>query len=398
MNPEKSSMSATSYSRSNHLSLLHRGAEFFPALIHAIDSASVEIYLETYIFAVDDTANQVRDALIRAASRGVMVYVLVDWLGTGRSNVALLQAKFEPSGVHFVAFNPWFQRGIARTHRKIVVIDQRLAFLGGLNINDDLISDDDSSRHLPAPRWDFAVSIIGPLVDDVHAEVATQWKRQSSQTLRRRLGQLRQLRQWYASRPSVQWQVAEAALVVRDNLRNRVAIERQLLQALGRAHHSAVLVTPYFAPGRKLRRALLHAATRGVDITLLIGVGQFVMQDAVAQSFYPRFIHAGIRLVEYRTTQLHAKAAVVDDAWATLGSSNFDGLSLFVNHEANIIVRDANFSMVLRDTIARGVAEGTTITAEDVAQFSWLRRVGNRLAFLLYRAVLKIITAGRYTK
>jgi cardiolipin synthase len=395
MNPEKSSMSATSYSRSNHLSLLHRGAEFFPALIHAIDSASVEIYLETYIFADDDTANQVREALIRAASRGVMVYVLVDWLGTGRSNVALLQAKFEPSGVHFVAFNPWFQRGIARTHRKIVVIDQRLAFLGGLNINDDLISDDDSGMRLPAPRWDFAVSIIGPLVDDVHAEVATQWRRQSSQTLRRRLGQLRQ---WYASRLSVQSQVAEAALVVRDNLRNRVAIERQLLQALGRAHHSAVLVTPYFAPGRKLRRAMLHAATRGVDITLLIGVGQFVMQDAVAQSFYPRFICAGIRLVEYRATQLHAKAAVVDDAWATLGSSNFDGLSLFVNHEANIIVRDANFSMILRDTIARGVAEGTTITVEDVAQFSWLRRVGNRLAYLLYRAVLKIITAGRYTK
>ncbi len=388
-------MSATSYSRSNHLSLLHRGAEFFPALIHAIDSASVEIYLETYIFAVDDTANQVRDALIRAASRGVMVYVLVDWLGTGKSSVALLQAALEPSGVHFVAFNPWFQRGIARTHRKIIVIDQRLAFLGGLNINDDLISDDGSGMRLPAPRWDFAVSIIGPLVDDVLAEVATQWKRQSSQTLRRRLGHIRQ---WYASRHSVQWQVAEAAIVVRDNLRNRVAIERQLLQALGRAHHSAVLVTPYFAPGRKLRRAMLHAATRGVDITLLIGVGQFVMQDAVAQSFYPRFIQAGIRLVEYRATQLHAKAAVVDDAWATLGSSNFDGLSLFVNHEANIIVRDANFSMVLRDTIARGVAEGTIITAEDVARFSWLQRVGNRLAYLLYRAVLKIITAGRYTK
>ncbi len=388
-------MPATSYSRSNHLSLLHRGAEFFPALIHAIDAAHAEIYLETYIFAIDDTANQVRDALIRAASRGVMVYVLVDWLGTGKSTVALLQAEFEPSGVHFVAFNPWFQRGIARTHRKIVVIDQQLAFLGGLNINDDLISDDDSGMRLPAPRWDFAVSIIGPLVDDVHVEVATQWKRQSSQTLRRRLGHIRQ---WYASRLSVQQQVAEAALVVRDNLRNRVAIERQLLQALGRAHHSAVLVTPYFAPGRKLRRAILHAATRGVDITLLIGVGQFVMQDAVAQSFYPRFIHAGIRLVEYRATQLHAKAAVVDDAWATLGSSNFDGLSLFVNHEANIIVRDANFSMVLRDIIARGVAEGTIITAENVAHFSWIRRVGNRLAYLLYRTVLKLITAGRYTK
>jgi cardiolipin synthase len=388
-------MSTASYSRSNHLSLLHRGAEFFPALIHAIDAAHAEIYLETYIFALDDTAKQVRNALIRAALRGVVVHVLVDWLGTGKSTVALLRAEFEPSGVHFVAFNPWFQRGVARAHRKIVVIDHRLAFLGGLNINDDLISDDDSGNCLPAPRWDFAVSIIGPLVDDVHAEVAAQWKRQSSQTLRRRLGRVRR---WYASRVSLQWQVAEAALVVRDNLRNRAAIERQLLQALGRAQHSAVLVTPYFAPGRKLRRAMLHAAARGVDITLLIGVGQFVMQDAVAQSFYPRFIRAGIRIVEYRMTQLHGKAAVVDDAWATLGSSNFDGLSLFVNHEANIIVRDASFSMALRDIIARGVAEGALITAENVAQLSWSRRIGNRLAYLLYRTVLKIITAGRYTK
>lgn len=388
-------MPATSYSRSNHLSLLHRGAEFFPALIHAIDAAHAEIYLETYIFAIDDTASQVSAALIRAAARGVAVHVLVDWLGTGQARVAALRTLFESTGVHFVAFNPWFQRGVARNHRKIVVIDQRLAFLGGLNINDDLISDDDSATRLPAPRWDFAVSIIGPLVEDVHAEVIAQWDRQVSQTLRHRFDNLRQ---WYASRLKLQWQVAEAALVVRDNLRNRVAIERELLQALGRAHNSAVLVTPYFAPGRKLRRALLHTAARGVDITLLIGVGQFAMQDAVAQSFYPSFIRAGIRLVEYRTTQLHGKAAVVDDTWTTLGSSNFDGLSLFVNHEANVIVRDATFSMVLRDIIARGIAEGTPITVEAVEKFSWLKRFGNRLAYLFYRAVLKFITSGRYTK
>jgi len=388
-------MPVASYSRSNHLSLLHRGAEFFPALIHAIDAAHDEIYLETYIFAIDGTANQIKQALVRAAQRGVAVHVLVDWLGTGQSNVTTLMAEFTRVGIDFVAFNPWFRRGVVRTHRKIVVIDRRLAFLGGLNINDDLISDDQSGTPLPAPRWDFAVSIIGPLVDDVHAEVIAQWERQSEQTLRRRLGHIRQ---WYASRLSVPWQVAEAALVVRDNLRNRVAIERQLLQALGRAQHSAVLVTPYFAPGRKLRRAMMHAASRGVDITLLIGVGQFVMQDAVAQSFYPRFIRAGIHIVEYRVTQLHGKAAVVDDSWATLGSSNFDGLSLFVNHEANVIVRDAHFSMALRDIIARGVAEGTLVSATDVAQFSWLRRIGNRLAYLLYRTVLKMITAGRYTK
>jgi cardiolipin synthase len=111
-------MPIASYSRSNHLSLLHRGAEFFPALIHAIDAAHDEIYLETYIFAIDGTANQIKQALVRAAQRGVAVHVLVDWLGTGQSNVTTLMAEFTRVGIDFVAFNPWFRRGVVRTHRK----------------------------------------------------------------------------------------------------------------------------------------------------------------------------------------------------------------------------------------------------------------------------------------
>jgi cardiolipin synthase len=158
------------------------------------------------------------------------------------------------------------------------------------------------------------------------------------------------------------------------------------------------MVTPYFAPGRKLRKALMHAAQRGVEVTLLIGVGQFRLQDAVAQSFYPRLLRAGVKIVEYRCTQLHAKVAIIDDQWATIGSSNFDGLSLFVNHEANIIVRDQAFSQALREYIAQGVSEGVVVSADQVATFSWGRRVGNRLAYLLYKLVLQAISAGRYTK
>lgn len=388
-------MSVTSYSRSNHLALLHRGAEFFPSLIHACDAASSEIYLETYIFASDATGEAVREALVRAAARGVAVQVLVDWLGTGHARVKALAEAFAPAGVRFAAFNPWFRRGVARTHRKIVVIDQRLAFLGGLNINDDMLSDDDSARPLPFPRWDFAVSILGPLVDEIHAEVSAHWQRQHRRSLRARLADWRQ---WYAARFAPARAVAEAALVVRDNLRNRGAIQRALLLALGRARENAVLVTPYFAPGRKLRRALVHAAQRGLNVTLLIGVGQFRMQDAVAQSFYPRLLRAGVNVVEYRKTQLHAKVAVVDDEWATVGSSNFDGLSLFVNHEANILVRDAGFALALRDIVARGIAEGTAVTVADIDRVSWIRRLGNRLAYLLYRFVLQAISSGRYTK
>ncbi len=388
-------MRASSYSHNNRLSLLHRGDEFFPALVLAIDSAHSEIYLETYIFSLDVTGHHIKAALIRAAARGVNVHVLVDWLGTGEMATLELRKDLEAAGIRFACFNPWFRRGLSRLHRKIVVIDRRLAFLGGLNINDDLVSDDTLHVPLPAPRWDFAISISGPLVDTLHVEVASLWARQQQQGLRRRL---QNLRQQYATRLKPLQEVAQAALVIRDNLRNRHAIQRAFLQALGQAHHEAWLVTPYFAPGRKLRKALMHAAERGVSVTLLIGVGQFRLQDAVAQSFYPRLLSVGVRIIEYRKTQLHAKVAVIDTLWSTVGSSNFDGLSLFVNHEANIIVRDEEFTRILRDAIIQGVHEGVPVILEEVKKYSWARRVFNRFAYLIYKSIFQIVSAGRYTK
>jgi len=389
-------MRAASYSHGNQLSLLHRGEQFFPALIGACDAAHSDIYIETYIFALDATGMRVKAALLHAARRGVAVHLLVDWLGTGDDTIAQWRTELEPQGVRLLTFDPWFRRGIVRMHRKIAVIDQRLAFLGGLNINDDLIADDGSAQPLPAARWDFAVSVSGPLVHTIHREVIAQWQRLGRRPLRTRLQSFRE----YVSQRQA-WravQVAEAALVVRDNLRNRKAIQRALLQALGRARSSALLVTPYFAPGRKLRKAMMHAAQRGVEVVLLIGVGQFVMQDAVAQSFYPRLVRAGVTIVEYRRTQLHGKLAVIDGEWATVGSSNFDGLSLFVNHEANIVVRDTAFAADLQRMIRVAVAEGVVITADDVARLSLPRRLWNRFAYGLYRLVLQALTLGSYTR
>jgi len=389
-------MRAISYSHGNQLSLLHRGEQFFPALIGACESALVEIYLETYIFALDPTGLRVKTALLNAARRGVAVQLIVDWLGTGDDTIEQLRAELEPAGVRIVIFNPWFKRGIVRMHRKIAVIDQRIAFLGGLNINDDFLADDGSAAPLPAARWDFAVSVSGPLVQAIHTEVLAQWERLEPRPL---ITRLQSIRAYVSNRQA--WravEVAEAAFVVRDNLRNRQAIQRALLQALGRARSSALLVTPYFAPGRKLRKAMIHAAQRGVEVVLLIGVGQFVMQDAVAQSFYPRLERAGVTIVEYRHTQLHGKLAVIDGEWATVGSSNFDGLSLFINHEANIVVRDSAFANSLEHMIRAAAAEGVVITAADVAQLSLPRRVWNRFAYGLYRLVLQTLTLGSYTR
>ena len=385
-------MRHVNFTDGNEIALLHSGAAYYPALIAAIEAARVEIYLEAYIFAGDDTGILVREALQRAAQRGVVVYVINDWLGTGRAPTGLLKQALVAAGVQHRAFNPWFRRGVARSHRKLCVVDRQAAFVGGLNINDDLRSDRDHAIVLPAPRWDFAVRITGPLVHEIYREMDAQWRRVGRMKLKARWENFKRLRH----HPAVPIHgEAQAALVVRDNFRNRRTIQRAYLQALGRARESAFLANPYFAPGRKMRRALEEAAQRGVKITLLLGVGQFAMQDAVAHSFYPKLLRAGVRIVEYTRTELHAKVAVVDDKWSTVGSSNFDGLSLFVNQEANVVIQDAAFSRYLREEIEAGAAGGRVVHLVDFAHVPWYRRTWYGAAFLLYRTVIHIITLGR---
>jgi cardiolipin synthase len=389
-------MRSVLFSAHNRVTLLHSGEEYFPALIAAIDAAQMEIYLETYIFASDDTADLIKGALIAAARRGVQVNIITDWIGTGTKKCKELQQELSEAGGNQRTFNPWFHRGISRSHRKICVVDRKTAFVGGLNINDDMSSDDDAKMRLPAPRWDFAVQIVGPLVNSIHIEAEAQWARLGPLNLKHRWDLFREARS--TSSASSEDAPTLAGFVVRDNLRNRRTIQRAYLKALGAARKSVLLANPYFAPGRKLRDALSSAANRGVEVTLLLGVGQFRMQDAVAHAFYSKLLRNGVNIVEYRKTQLHAKVAVVDDSWATVGSSNYDGLSLFVNQEANVVVKDAAFSTALRKQIERAVADAVRIDPNDYANTPWYARFWYGAAYFLYQGVFRIITLGRYSE
>ncbi|MGV3741209.1 MAG: phospholipase D-like domain-containing protein [Burkholderiaceae bacterium] len=388
-------MRTVTFTANNHITLLNSGMEYFPELIAAFDQAKEEIWLETYIFALDETGEDIKAALERAARRGVQVQVITDWIGTGNAVSKQLTRDLSAAGAQHCSFNPWFKRGVARTHRKMCVVDRAVAFLGGLNINNDFRADDDPEVILPAPRWDFAVRIEGALVRAIHREIEIQWARLHNTNLKARWQRFKDAR---ASRMSASVTPARAALVIRDNLRNRRTIQRSYLQALGRARKSAWLANPYFAPGRKLRVALASAASRGVDVTLLLGVGQYRLQDAVAQSFYPKLLAAGVRIVEFRKTQLHGKVAVIDDDWATVGSSNYDGFSLFVNQEANIVVKDADFAQALRRHIEAGIQEGVEIRLQEFANTPWYRRAWYGFAYLLYKSVLRMITWGRYVE
>jgi cardiolipin synthase len=385
-------MRSLSFTGKNDIRLLHCGAEFFPALVQAFEAARTEIYLETYLFSADETAENIKAALIRAAERGVMINVMTDWLGTGSRHSEVLHKEFAAAGISHYSFNPWFVRGIARMHRKVCVVDRQVAFLGGINIVDDLHEDASPGDILPAPRWDFSVRIEGPLVATIHWETAVHWARQSNISWRARWATFREQRM---RPPTDSRESVVAGLVVRDNLRNRRTIQSAYLKALGSARQSAWLANPYFAPGRKMRAGLASAAMRGVDVVLLLGVGQFRFQDVIARSYYPKLLKAGVKIVEYRKTHLHGKVAVVDDQWATVGSSNYDGFSLFVNQEANVVVLDQEFSRKVREHIEHGVADGVAIKLADFDNIPLHKRVFYRIAYLIYKNLLRLITWGK---
>jgi cardiolipin synthase A/B len=263
--------------------------------------------------------------------------------------------------------------------------------VGGININDDWYCDYDATRRLPAPRWDFAVAVRGPLVAVIHQEMQGQFARVGRLGLLKRIGLFREMRQ---QPPAQGGKPMLAAFVVRDSLRNRHTIQRAYLQAIGRAKRSILLVNPYFAPGHKFRKALAVAGQRGVEVKLLIGVGEIWLQDMVARSFYPKLLAAGVKVYEYRKTQLHAKVAVIDEDWSTVGSSNCDGLSLFLNQEANVVVKDEEFASSMREHILRGIADGAPICLDEFEHVGWVRRAGYEAAYFLYRLTMRIFAIG----
>ncbi len=376
----------------NQIQLLHTGKEFFASLIAAIEHAQHEVVLETYIYANDQTAQLITQALCDAAQRGLCVQVIIDWIGGGK-RATQLQSVFLNAGVECRLFNPWFKRGLALTHRKRAVIDQAIGFVGGINIIDDCVTDDGKNTPLPYPRWDFAVRLSGTLVPALHKEVTAQWLKMGKLQLLQRLKLAVNLRKPPMSETH---HSSEAALVIRDNLRNRSTIQKAYLKALGSARETAILANPYFAPGRKIRNALIQAARRGVDVSLLLGIGDFEFQDAVAQSYYPKLLASGVKIYEYHKTKLHAKVAVIDQNWATVGSSNFDGLSLFVNHEANIVVLDPVFASDLQRHLQQGLLDATKIDPHCVIRLSWPKRLKHRLAYWFYRIIMRIATLGQY--
>jgi cardiolipin synthase len=386
--------------------LLYTGQAFFPALIEALDGARQEVRLETYIFHDDVTGEAVLSALERAASRGVTVFLVVDGIGTPHMHAHWV-LRLKRAGVQWQQFLPLGSFGLfipgrwRRLHRKLCVVDRALVFCGGINILDDLI--ELSQGVQSTPRFDFAVLVQGPLVADAHSAMEQFWRRlQTTRQLEHGRFQearrsLEQLLAGPMHGPSARFTEAvsdtggvHAALLLRDNLRNRKLIERSYRQAIAHARVEVVIANAYFLPAIKLRRALIHAVQRGVRVRLLLqGRYEFFMQYHAAKPFYSALLDSGVEIYEYQAGFMHAKVAVIDGKWATVGSSNLDPLSLLLAREANVVVEDRAFAQNLLDHLTTAI--NLHSVRLEITQFAhrpvW-QRLKDRLAYSVMRITL----------
>ena len=368
----------------NTLTLLQNGGEYFPRLIAAIDGATRSVYLETYIYADDATGRTVAAALQRAAKRGAMVHLLLDGFGSSDLPPAMLD-ELRAAGVEVLWFRPEIARfklrryRLRRLHRKLAVVDDRIAFVGGINIEDDVPGD-----KITAPRMDYAVEVRGDTAERVYAAMRHLWLLLLWTNLRRQ-----RERDMPKPAPSHDTQ-QKVTFLLRDNLRHRRDIEQAYLEAIAGAQREIVIANAYFLPGRVFRHALLQAARRGVHVILLLqGKVEYRLQHYAMLALYGELLGAGVEIHEYRASYLHAKVAVVDGCWATVGSSNIDPFSLWLGREANLVVCDKGFAGSLRASLAHEIA----LRASLISHIAWRRRgVAARLLMRASYSIVRLLT------
>ena len=403
---------APDYSDGNEVVLLESGAEFFPELHSQIESAQLEIYLETYVFSNDASGRMIAHALSAAVQRGVRVHLIVDGYGTGAVHQELLDI-FAIGPIEFQVFRPerkfitLERQRLRRLHRKLVVIDGATAFVGGINMLDDFF--DPNHGVLEQPRFDFAVRIRGPVVAPIHLAATRMWwqlrvtpRTFGSKARRESMGPLVvggkvDIPESVFTQVSPVGQI-RAKFVLRDNFRFRNAIEKSYLRALGRAKNEVFIANAYFLPGTKFRRALIHAAKRGVRVRILLqGLAEYRLQLYASRALYQELLEAGVEIYEYKRSFLHAKVAIADD-WATVGSSNIDPFSLLLAREANLVVLDKGFAQELKIRLEASVLSGSEqVLLQEHSHLSWPVRLLHRLSFFLLRVAVAVSGAsGRY--
>lgn len=370
----------------NDFRLLENGEEYFPRVFEAIAQARHEVVIETFILFEDRVGLALHRALVDAARRGVQVDLTIDGWGSPALSESFVQTLTD-AGVRLHVFDPGPRpfglrpKLLRRMHRKIVVIDGQLAFVGGINYSVDHLADCG-----PRAKQDWAVEIRGPIVAVIHrfthAALAQGLRHQRPRGWWRRRNRVRQAPQALPLAGT-----AQALFVTRDNQRHKDDIERLYRVAIRGARQRVVIANAYFFPGYRLVRELRKAALRGVDVRLILqGQPDMAIARTAASTLYHHLLNAGVRIFEYCERPLHGKVALADEEWATVGSSNLDPLSLALNLEANVVIRDRAFNQALGERLSQLMRQSCReVDPASLAPVRGLALVRSYLAFHVMR-------------
>ena len=357
----------------NAVRLLRNGEEAFPAWLDAIDAASTRISMEMYIFDDDRIGRRFADALCCAARRGVSVRLLYDFIGCRHASPEFF-ANMRRAGVHTITYHPYrlwrprFWTLIRRNHRKTLVCDGQVAFVGGINVADAWlpVSDDRVGWH------DVAVEVKGPAVQAIERTFLRTWNWRAKRRFRFKRSRVH--------RPAPAGEVALAVIANRE-LVDRFSIRRASLHAIRASRERAYLVSPYFMPDIGFINGLARAVARGVDVRVLVPVASdSLVADLASRASFARLLRAGIRLFQHNPVA-HSKALLVDREFVSIGSYNFDHRSLVYNLELVVNVLDRKCNEALAAALQEDMAAGTEIRWEDFRRRPLLERMLERLAY-----------------
>jgi cardiolipin synthase A/B len=371
------------YTTNNGIELVRGGAPYFNMLERIIDGASRSIHFQMYIYEADETGVRIADALIRAANRGVQVYMLLDAYASRPFGASTTLADIKNAGIHFRWFEPLF-RGHnffvgRRMHHKVIVTDETQGLVGGLNITNRYNDVGDQ------PGWlDCAALVRGDAAKDLYNRCVQMWFKRAPRS-----------NNVSVRTPLVSSTDCFVRVRINDWARNRNQISRSYIEMLQRARTSITIMSSYFMPGRVIRKNLRAASSRGVKIRIIMTKASDVaMAKAAERFFYPWLLRRNIEIYEYRQKVLHAKIATYDGLWVTIGSYNVNDLSAYASIELNLDVHDQAFSRTVDQALDRIIERDCDRITSDTYHRS--TRIWNtaiyRAAYSLVRLFLFVFT------
>jgi cardiolipin synthase len=355
-------------STGNRIDVYTDGDALFEALWSAIDQAAERVFVTTYILRADRVGCATLAALARAAERGCAVTLRYDAVGS--QTVACPELEdLRRLGGRIEEFNPFLtwrsrlSRRLVRDHRKVAVVDGRVAFCGGMNLSEEYAGE----RHGTAEFRDTHLRIEGPAARDLE-ELFEEERGRAPAAL-------------HVDAPGPLVQVLES-----NRWRRRRAIQHAMRRTIARSERRVWLSSPYFVPPRRLARAIRGAARRGVDVRLLTaGYSDVPLARAIGRHLYAAFLRRGVRIFEMNGRVLHGKTAVIDGVYASVGSFNLDTLSDRYNHEVNVGVLDHELAEALERDFERSLEQSAEVTEATLADRGWFERLFGWLGYEISR-------------